>query len=401
MIYPEYVAKIIERLESRGFEAYIVGGSVRDMVIGKAPNDFDVTTSALPEQTLEAFADFRTIPTGLKHGTVTVLSDGEPIEITTFRIDGKYLDSRRPESVEFTDDVTADLSRRDFTVNAMAYNQARGFIDPFGGSEDIKNRIIRAVGEPCRRFDEDALRIMRAFRFSAQLGFEIEADTLAAAGDLAPKLTNIARERIGCEFIKLLCAPNPLYSLELMRELGIFGYITEGYFPSTQTLSALHRAPATERIRLGIFMSECESERMGEILKGLKLSNKLLSNTKNIAAKCATVLRGSDSDARRFIGSCGELTEDVIAAATALGRIDGKFADYVKKNLQKKVCTNNRGLAVNGSHLVKIGIKGREVGAVLSRLLEHVIEHPEDNDVEILTALAEKLTETGGANDVR
>ncbi|MBO5415294.1 MAG: CCA tRNA nucleotidyltransferase [Clostridia bacterium] len=393
MRYPEYVAKIIERLESLGFEAYIVGGSVRDMVIGKDPNDFDVTTSALPEQTLAAFSDYRTIPTGLKHGTVTVLSDGNPIEITTFRIDGEYLDSRRPESVEFTDDITADLSRRDFTVNAMAYNHARGFIDPFGGKRDIANRLIRAVGEPHRRFGEDALRIMRAFRFSAQLGFEIDADTLAAAGELTPKLANIARERIGVEFIKLICSARPEYPIELMRELGLFEYVTNGYVPSAETVRALSAPPAVERVRLGIFMSECDSERAGEILHGLRVSNKLLSNTKNIAKNCAARLSGTETDARRFIGSCGELTEDVLAAARALGRLDAEFESYVRENLAKKVCTDSKGLAINGSHLIKLGIKGRDVGEILARLLEHVLEYPEDNDTEKLTALAKNLSE--------
>ena len=171
MKYPRYVADVITRLEECGHEAYIVGGSVRDMLLSKAPNDYDVTTSARPTETLEIFKDMRTIPTGLKHGTVTVMSRGNPIEITTFRIDGEYLDSRRPESVSFTDDVTADLSRRDFTVNAMAYSEKRGLIDVFGGKNDLEKRIIRAVRDPKERFSEDALRIMRAFRFSSQLGF--------------------------------------------------------------------------------------------------------------------------------------------------------------------------------------------------------------------------------------
>ena len=174
MNIPEYVRVIIERLEAAGHEAYIVGGSLRDMLIGRAPSDFDVTTSALPEKTLALFSDMRAIPTGIEHGTITVLSDGFPIEVTTFRTDGEYLDSRHPESVSFTSDVCDDLSRRDFSMNAIAYNEKRGIVDPFCGREDINNKIIRAVGDPDTRMREDALRIMRALRFSAQLSFSIE-----------------------------------------------------------------------------------------------------------------------------------------------------------------------------------------------------------------------------------
>lgn len=401
MIYPEYVEKIIERLESRGHKAYIVGGSVRDMVIGREPNDFDVTTSALPEETLAAFTDFRTIPTGLKHGTVTVLSDGNPIEITTFRIDGEYLDSRRPESVKFTDDVTNDLSRRDFTVNAMAYSHSRGFIDPFGGREDIKKGIIRAVGDPAKRFSEDALRIMRAFRFSAQLDFSIEEETLRAAGALAEKLGNIARERIAVEFIKLICSVNPTPSLELMREHGIFDYVTQGYVPSKNTLAALSLAPPSERIRLGILMSEADVDRAGKILRGLKLSNKLISNAAHIASGCSVKLFGDGADARRFIGSHGELAEDTLAASKALGNTESGFEALVMDNLAKKSCADSKGLAVNGSHIVKLGVRGKQVGEILGSLLGHVIEKPEDNNEQALIALAKKMIEKGVYSDVR
>ena len=175
---PEYAESVLERLEQNGEEAYIVGGSLRDSLLGKAASDYDVATSALPERTLEIFSDYRVIATGLKHGTVTVMSDGKPIEVTTFRVDGGYSDSRHPDSVSFTRSIEEDVSRRDFTVNAMAYSQRRGLVDLFGGRDDLAKGIIRAVGDPERRFDEDALRIMRAFRFSAQLDFEIEEKSL-------------------------------------------------------------------------------------------------------------------------------------------------------------------------------------------------------------------------------
>lgn len=391
MKYPEYVAKVIDRLENSGFEAYIVGGSVRDTVIGRKPYDFDVTTSALPAETLEVFADLRTIPTGLKHGTVTVISDGKPIEVTTFRIDGEYTDSRHPDTVRFTDSITADLSRRDFTVNAMAYNKKRGLVDPFGGKKDIENGIIRAVGEPNKRFFEDALRIMRAFRFSAQLGFYIDKDTLLAARELRGGLKNIAMERISAEFLKLICAPEPKSVLELMIENNILEYILGEYIPTQRTLSALGNTPPSERIRLGVLMSEACREEARKILAGLRLSGKLMSNALTIANKAAERLCGDEAAARRFIGGCGELCEDVLIAAKALGNLDEGFERAVTENLSKNVCTTGADLAINGSHLVNIGITGTAVGQTLRYLLEQVMETPDKNRADILLSLAKTL----------
>lgn len=394
MQYPEYVARIIDRLESRGFEAYIVGGSVRDALIGKEPYDFDVTTSALPEETLAVFSDHRTIPTGLKHGTVTVISSGKPIEVTTFRIDGEYTDSRHPDSVAFTDDITADLSRRDFTVNAMAYNEKRGLVDPFGGQNDLKEGIIRAVGDPEKRFCEDALRIMRAFRFSAQLGFEIEKNTLEAAYALRAGLENIARERISAEFLKLICSREPSRTLQIMQENDILRYVLGDYTPSTRVCAALGASPATERVRLGILMSECPENTARKILASLRLSNKLTSNTLSIAKRSADRLCGNEIAARRFIGSSGELCEETLAAARVLGNLDEDFAKSVTQFLSQKVCATSADLAINGSHLVKIGIKGKAVGKTLDYLLEQVIEAPERNEEQTLIALARQFNKT-------
>ncbi|MBQ8140529.1 MAG: CCA tRNA nucleotidyltransferase [Clostridia bacterium] len=390
MHYPKYVAEIIDRLEDNGFEAYIVGGSVRDMILGASPHDFDVTTSALPDETLKLFADMRTIPTGLKHGTVTVLSDGEPIEITTFRIDGDYKDSRRPETVSFTRNIRDDLARRDFTVNAMAYNESRGIIDYFDGAGDLKKKIIRAVGDPKKRFSEDALRIMRAFRFSAQLGFEIDDKTLFAAAELNERLENIARERIANEFLRLICSSSPLEALRKMRDTGTLRFILCDYSPSDRLFEALSEAPSKERIRLGIIMSECPKERTRELLAGLKLSGKLTSNTITLASVLSGTLSGDGAAARRFIGACGELAADAVCAAKALGKTDAEFEALVKRNLSEKVCTTNAELAVNGSDIVKLGIKGKKIGETLSYLLERVIEEPQNNTRERLLLLAEE-----------
>ena len=204
LMLPDAVVKTLRRLRDAGYEAYIVGGCVRDFLRGVAPKDFDMTTSALPEEVHAVFAGERIIDTGIKHGTVTLLADGMPLEITTYRLDGDYLDARHPTSVSFTSSLREDVARRDFTMNAIAYHPDEGFRDYFGGRADIEAGIIRAVGEPCRRFEEDALRILRALRFSSVLDFEIEEETARAARRTAHLLSRIAGERIREELFKLL-----------------------------------------------------------------------------------------------------------------------------------------------------------------------------------------------------
>ena len=205
MVLPESAAYVLEKLENAGFEAYVVGGCVRDALLGLEPKDYDVCTNALPEQTETAFAGERVIETGLIHGTVTVLIGGEPFEVTTYRVDGDYADHRHPDGVQFVRDLESDLQRRDFTVNAMAYSPRRGLRDPFGGQEDLKRRCIRCVGEAEKRFEEDALRILRALRFAAVYGFEIEKRTADAARARKDELQYVARERVTAELGKLLC----------------------------------------------------------------------------------------------------------------------------------------------------------------------------------------------------
>lgn len=202
---PSYVVTALDCLSSAGYEAYIVGGCVRDSFLGRIPDDWDITTSAKPEETLKVFENFKTIETGLKHGTVTVIIEGSQLEITTMRVDGEYSDNRRPDSVSFTENITLDLSRRDFTTNAIAYNPQKGIVDPFGGAEDIKKGIIKCVGNPEKRFREDALRIIRGIRFSSVLGFEIEEETSRAIKEMKSLLNNVAAERKRVELLKLLC----------------------------------------------------------------------------------------------------------------------------------------------------------------------------------------------------
>ena len=401
MKYPLYVAEIIDKLENNGHEAYIVGGSVRDMLLGKEPNDYDVTTSALPERTLEIFSDKRTIPTGLKHGTVTVMTEGGPIEVTTFRVDGEYKDSRRPESVSFTGNIADDLARRDFTVNAMAYSERNGLIDLYGGQKDLENKIIRAVGEPKQRFSEDALRIMRAFRFSSQLDFLIDTDTVIGIKQTKEGLSKIAAERIASEFIRTICTNTPYTSLLLMQEMDILDYVTYGYLPDRSAGAALSFSSGTPCVRLGIYFSGLEKESSRAILHSLKLSNKLISDTLRIAEEASKNLCGSNADARRLIARCGELTPLVIDAARALGNLDAEFESKLKEETDKRSCATSSALAVNGGDIVKLGARGREVGRLLEYLLERVIEEPEINKKETLLRLAkEKMTENiGGQNE--
>ena len=219
---PPGAARILRVLEDHGYEAFVVGGCVRDSLLGRNPNDWDITTSALPLQVKALFR--RTIDTGLKHGTVTILMDGEPFEVTTYRVDGEYLDGRHPSEVTFTASLQEDLQRRDFTINAMAYSEKKGLQDLFGGLPDLEKGLIRAVGDPAKRFGEDALRIMRAVRFAAQLGYEVEEDTVQAMKELAPTLSKISAERIAAELEKLLVSPHP-EKLKMAYECGITAVI--------------------------------------------------------------------------------------------------------------------------------------------------------------------------------
>lgn len=216
---PEKVRQIIEQIQKHGFEAYAVGGCVRDSLLGRTPDDWDITTSAKPQEVKAIFP--RTIDTGIEHGTVTVMMGKEGFEVTTYRIDGAYLDGRHPESVEFSSNLVEDLKRRDFTINAMAYNEQQGLVDVFEGIEDMQRKVIRCVGNPKERFGEDALRMMRAIRFSAQLGFEIEEETYRAVEELAPTLEKVSMERIQVELVKTLLSAHPDY-VRFYQETGLF-----------------------------------------------------------------------------------------------------------------------------------------------------------------------------------
>lgn len=405
MKLPAYVKNCIEALDSAGFSAYAVGGAVRDSLLGTTPSDWDVTTSANPEQTLEVFSNKRTIPTGIKHGTVTVLFEENeksvPIEITTFRIDGQYLDSRHPESVSFSHDVRDDLSRRDFTVNAMAYNENEGLIDIFGGADDLKNKIIRTVGDPKVRFTEDALRILRAFRFSAQLGFEIESNTLIGAQKCAHLLKNIARERVSAEFKKLLIASDPSYAISKTVELGVWSEVFDGIdAPGTEVISKIGSLPPSFELRLACLISE-----LGEVSRSALLSSLRLSNDENRLVLRLIGVMGFSFDpaqteisARKFLHLYNNVL-DLALVAFDFFNPDNHFEHFKNKVIaeQEKCRPLKVGdLEIRGCDILPLCKNNHPlVGKTLNYLLDRVIENPTLNEREKLLESARFFLEKG------
>ena len=389
---PDFVGTVLTRLRECGHSAYIVGGSLRDLLLGGVPHDWDVTTSARPEQTLAAFSDFTTIPTGLQHGTLTVLIDHVPIEITTYRIDGTYTDARRPDSVTFTDRLSEDLARRDFTVNAMAYSPEGGLVDLYGGREDLAAGILRAVGEPQRRFTEDALRILRGFRFSAQLDFAIEPQTLAAMRDTREGLRKISAERILAELSRLLTSPAAPRAWEALVGADILPLI----LPRTarlqartlsNTLRGLAVLPPDLAVRLAWLFLGLSEEDIRADLNALKPSTRLKEDTLLLTASVAPPGEITPAGARRLIRRYGELTDGAISLWECSGQDVSELRAFVDTVRAEGFCRTVADLAISGNDLIAIGIRGRALGEVLKGLLEYVTDHPEDNRREILLDL--------------
>ena len=297
---PAYVEKTLTALEAAGHQAYCVGGCVRDSLLGQKPGDWDVTTSALPEETMAVFGE-TAVPTGLKHGTVTVLRDGMPVEITTYRTEGAYSDGRHPDSVSFTRSLAEDLCRRDFTVNAMAMDVHCGIVDLYGGREDLAAKCLRAVGDPATRFTEDALRILRAFRFAAKLGFAIEPATLTAAIVLAPRLRMVSRERVCAELTKLVCAPHAAEALTQMADGGVFDSLFEAPQINRRALAYLQTLPARADIRFAaLFYGDARAEMH---IASLKPSGAFLRRAAGILYAAAPALDAPSL--RRFVYANG------------------------------------------------------------------------------------------------
>ena len=381
---PEYVRVVLDRLYEHGESAYVVGGSLRDMMLFSEPHDFDLASSALPERVCEIFSDMHVIKTGLQHGTVTVVCQGRPIEITTFRVDGEYHDMRRPDSVSFTRRIEDDLSRRDFTVNAMAYNERDGLVDLFCGRADLKDRIIRTVGNPHERFSEDALRIMRAFRFSAQLGFEIEKKTLEAAGALGERLSFIAKERIFSELLKLICSPYPEKPLMAMRSLGVLDYVFEKYIPSDSAVMLLSQVENNDIARLSALFSDADEATARQELIRLKASRKQRSVGLIVEAAKSKISSRKDMAALR-----ARLSNDA-DIALSLSVLLGNSSDEALSLLDDSTPFSISQLAIGGSDLIALGYSGREIGKELARLLDAVIKEPTLNNSDALLKMAKE-----------
>ena len=322
---------IIDNIRSHGYEAFIVGGCVRDAVLGRIPGDWDITTSAKPEQVKEIFG--KTVDTGLKHGTVTIIKHGSGYEVTTYRIDGEYLDGRHPETVEFTPDLREDLKRRDFTINAMAYSHETGIVDEFEGMEDLKRRVIRCVGCAKDRFTEDALRILRAVRFAAQLDFVIEDETYKAISEIAPNLVHVSKERIQVELTKLLLSDHP-EKIWMVDATGIAEYVMPGFTevferelesrssrdPLKECWAGIAALPADKSHRWAGFLRHMTAEQAVKILRGLKLDNDTIGNVKNMITAFQAPLTVDKVEIRRLLS---RVTEYQFLGAMQLKKLDG------------------------------------------------------------------------------
>lgn len=440
MDMPKNVDTAINLLQSAGFEAYAVGGCVRDSLLGKTPNDWDITTSAKPEDMKSVFADFHCIDTGIKHGTVTVVIDGEPLEITTFRLDGEYEDNRHPKSVTFTSNLGADLGRRDFTVNAMAYSKKTGTVDLFGGQNDLKNGIIRCVGDPDRRFNEDALRILRALRFASALDFEIEEKTAQSLLKNRALLGNISEERIAKELLKLVCVKGAKRILtdfapvlfEILPELQPMYKNSHDnphhcYDIYEHTLIAVESIDPEPTLRFAMLLHDCgkpavkkfdengvahfyghqriSAEISAQILARLKVSNKFRDEILFLVSNHDRwELYENTEKMPRYLSKFGldgvlnllkVMRADVLAQSPEYRyRLDQiADAEETAKNLAaQKPCLSLSELQINGRTLMDIGIpQGRKLGAVLAQLLDEVIDGVTKNTQEALTTRAREI----------
>jgi len=438
---PEDVKKIINTLEGAGYEAYAVGGCVRDALLGRIPNDWDITTSAKPLDVKTLFK--KTFDTGIQHGTVTVLMGGEGYEVTTYRIDGLYEDARHPKEVTFTDDLLEDLKRRDFTINAMAYSDATGIIDAFDGQGDLERGIIRCVGNPQERFSEDALRMMRAIRFAAQLGFELEKDTKAAISELAPNLKMVSAERIMAELTKLIMSNHPemirdAYECKLTAQfLPEFDICMECeqnnphhiYNVGEHIIHTMMNVRADRILRFTMLLHDIAkpqtktvdeegithnkghatlgADMSREILRRLKSDNELVNSVKVLVKYHDWRFESNKRSVRRAASKIGT---DLFPMLLEVQRADlSGQSNYQLEEKQTRIsdaeslyneiledrqALSIKDLAVNGKDLISIGVNpGPELGDILSKLLDYVLDNPEENTREALIEYINSLRE--------
>ena len=440
---PERANLIVKTLQDAGYEAYVVGGCVRDEILKRDPDDWDITTSALPQQVKALFR--RTVDTGLKHGTVTVMQGDEGFEVTTYRIDGQYEDGRHPKNVEFTRSLEEDLKRRDFTINAMAYNDRDGLVDLFDGLGDMERKVIRCVGDPVERFSEDALRMLRAVRFSAQLSFSIDPATEAAISKLSPNLEKISAERIHTELIKLLVSDNPM-RLKKAYELGMTKvflpefdkametdqkHIHHCYSVGEHILHSIDQVPATPVLRLAMLLHDIgkpetlsvdengtthfrghpavSMEMAKKILRRLKLDNDTIDKV-SVLVRYHDYGNGKEADEKTVRKAMSKIGADLfpdfleVRRADCLAQSDYKrqekldnleaWGKIYKDILEKKQCFCLKDMKITGRELMELGVKpGPLMGEILQKLLEEVIDDPDKNDEEYLRKRARELAQ--------
>jgi|LSQX01.2.fsa_nt_gb tRNA nucleotidyltransferase (CCA-adding enzyme) len=425
MVLPEEIQFVLNWVEERGYEAYVVGGCVRDLIMGRVPHDWDIATSAKPEQIQLIFDGYPQVLDGLKHGTVTVIVNKMPIEITTFRIDGRYSDGRRPDSISFTTNLEQDLARRDFTINACAYSSGR-LIDPFGGSQDIKLKIIRCVGDPIRRFTEDSLRILRGLRFSSELSFDIEEQTKEAMFRCTPLLGNVSQERITTELSKALLGENAQNVLNDFHSLLIFlipeldtssetgpehqtaanNNVIDSLFLSITSLSYSKKDLA---VRLALLLSGIGRIEIAEqVLQKLRLSSKIINKTLSLLRYFDVEIEQTASAVKHVLRHIGienfrllldakyalsnALRRSVVdrKCVTAVSCVDtpediSRFEEILNRVETRNECYNLSGLDVSGNDLIDIGVpQGRAIGEMLDKLLNMVIDEKVENTRDAL-----------------
>ena len=434
MYLPEYIQNCIDLLENAGFAAYAVGGCVRDACLGLTPHDYDLCTSALPSQTEAVFRNYRLVLAGEKHGTVTVITGAGPVEITTFRTEGGYRDNRHPDWVKFVADVEGDLARRDYTVNAMAYSPTRGFADPFGGREDLKNRVLRTVGEPQQRFQEDSLRILRGVRFAARYGLTPEAKTMAAMVSQAYLMENLARERVFSELCKLIIVVKaedltrfaPILAAAIPELAPMIGFDQHSphhaYDLFTHTAHVVEGVPGELTLRWaallhdtgkvvtftrdatgrGHFYGHAKESAViaNAVLRRLKAPTALREEAVTLIEKHMTRLQPDRKLLRRQVSRLGfPMVEALLALQKAdmgskgTGEDDGqelflKVRQLLEDLRREDACLRLKDLAVNGNDLMALGLRGKEIGLCLNALLEQVLEERLPNEKEALLNFA-------------
>lgn len=409
---PQKVKFIIDKIYEQGYEAFIVGGCVRDSILGIEPNDYDITTNATPNQIINIFRNFKIIDNGIKHGTVGVIIDSEVYEITTYRIEGEYENNRRPKEVEFTQNIVEDLKRRDFTINAIAYNDKLGIVDKFGGIEDIKNKLVKTVGNPDERFNEDGLRLVRAIRFSSKLNFEIEDLTLKSIYKNVDIIKNISKERITQEFTKMILGNNPqdilmLYKTGIFKSIGIYSYMNKSrYDEFKESLDVLRLCPNDIESRMAMleYIIKINKIPSRSIIKELVYSNKIKKQCNEIV-ECM-IIENKEVNPINIKMLLNKIDSKVFIKALELKKLYLENNIYSKHTLNRKnilvidetidkineiesnnECYKIKDLNISGKDIEKLGYKGKDIGEKLKQLLYNVIENPNLNEKDTLKKL--------------